>query len=150
MPINSRQKGARGEREWRDQLRNEGFDARRGQQFSGGADSPDVICDSLPGIHWEVKRVERGNPYDWMQQAKRDAGDSKMPVVAHKRNGEDWLCVISANDFFQLIRETNQPLISTHNNNSESKQRDGKGSPAHDKDEATGKPRCKRKGHKLD
>ena len=73
-----------------------------------------------------------------------------MPVVAHKRNGEDWLCVISANDFFQLIRETNQPLISTHNNNSESKQRDGKGSPAHDKDEATGKPRCKRKGHKLD
>lgn len=129
MPINSRQKGARGEREWRDQLRNEGFDARRGQQFSGGSDSPDVICDSLPGIHWEVKRVERGNPYDWIMQAKRDAGDSKMPVVAHKRNGEDWLCIISANDFFQLIRETNQPLISTHNN-SESKQRDGKSSPA--------------------
>ncbi len=129
MPINSRQKGARGEREWRDQLRNEGFDARRGQQFSGGADSPDVICESLPSIHWEVKRVERGNPYDWMMQAKRDAGDSKMPIVAHKRNGEDWLCIISAEDFFQLIRETNQPLISTQNN-SESKQRDGKGSPA--------------------
>lgn len=129
MPINSRQKGARGEREWRDQLRNEGFDARRGQQFSGGAESPDVICESLPGIHWEVKRVERGNPYDWMMQAKRDAGDSKMPVVAHKRNGEDWLCIISANDFFQLIRETNQPLISTQNN-SESKQRNSEGSPA--------------------
>jgi hypothetical protein len=130
MPINSRQKGARGEREWRDQLRNEGFDARRGQQFSGGAESPDVICDSLPGIHWEVKRVERGNPYDWIMQAKRDAGDSKMPVVAHKRNGEDWLCIISANDFFQLIRETNQPLISTQNNNSESKPRDSKSSSA--------------------
>lgn len=130
MPINSRQKGARGEREWRDQLRNEGFDARRGQQFSGGSDSPDVICDSLPGIHWEVKRVERGNPYDWIMQAKRDAGDSKMPIVAHKRNGEDWLCIISANDFFQLIRETNQPLISTQNNNSESKPRDSKSSSA--------------------
>lgn len=130
MPINSRQKGARGEREWRDQLRNEGFDARRGQQFSGGADSPDVICDSLPGIHWEVKRVERGNPYDWIMQAKRDAGDSKMPIVAHKRNGEDWLCILRAEDFFQLIRETNQPLISTQNNNSESKPRDSKSSPA--------------------
>lgn len=129
MPINSRQKGARGEREWRDQLRNEGFDARRGQQFSGGAESPDVICESLPGIHWEVKRVERGNPYDWMMQAKRDAGDSKMPVVAHKRNGQDWLCIISAKYFFQLIRETNQPLISTQNN-SESKQRNSEGSPA--------------------
>lgn len=150
MAINSRQKGARGEREWRDQLRNEGFDARRGQQFSGGSESPDVICESLPGIHWEVKRVERGNPYDWMMQANRDAGDSKMPVVAHKRNGKDWLCVLRAEDFFQLIRETNQPLISTHNNNSESKQRDSKGSPAHDQDEATGKPRGKRKGHKLD
>lgn len=130
MPINSRQKGARGEREWRDQLRNEGFDARRGQQFSGGSDSPDVICDSLPGIHWEVKRVERGNPYDWMMQARRDAGDSKMPVVAHKRNGQDWLCVLRAEDFFQLIRETNQPLISTQNNNSESKPRDSKSSSA--------------------
>lgn len=130
MPINSRQKGARGEREWRDQLRNEGFDARRGQQFSGGSDSPDVICDSLPGIHWEVKRVERGNPYDWIMQAKRDAGDSKMPIVAHKRNGEDWLCILRAEDFFQLIRETNQPLISTQNNNSESKPRDSKSSSA--------------------
>ena len=130
MPINSRQKGARGEREWRDQLRNEGFDARRGQQFSGGAESPDVICDSLPGIHWEVKRVERGNPYDWIMQAKRDAGDSKMPVVAHKRNGEDWICILRAEDFFQLIRETNQPLISTQNNNSESKPRDSKSSSA--------------------
>ena len=40
--------------------------------------------------------------------------------------------------------------ITTHNNNSESKQRDSKGSPAHDQDEATGKPRGKRKGHKLD
>jgi Holliday junction resolvase len=110
MPINSRQKGARGEREWRDQLRNEGFDARRGQQFAGGTDSPDVICESLPGIHWEVKRVERGNPYEWMEQAERDAG-TKMPVVAHKRNGKDWICIMSAESLFALIRETNQPLI---------------------------------------
>lgn len=108
-----------------------------------------MICDSLPGIHWEVKRVERGNPYDWMMQAKRDAGDSKIPVVAHKRNGENWLCILSAEDFFKLIRETNQPLISTHNNNSESKQRDSQSPPAYHQNEARGKPRGKRKGHKL-
>lgn len=124
MPINSRAKGARGEREWRDQLRNAGFDARRGQQFSGGADSPDVICESLPGLHWEVKRVEAGNPYIWMAQAERDAGDKKMPVVAHKRNGQDWLCIIRAEDFFALLRETNQPLI-THAKN---EQGNGEGS----------------------
>lgn len=117
MPINSRAKGARGEREWRDQLRNAGFDARRGQQFSGGADSPDVICESLPGLHWEVKRVEAGNPYIWIAQAERDAGSKKMPVVAHKRNGQDWLCIMRAEDFFALLRETNQPLINTHAKN---------------------------------
>lgn len=129
MPINSRAKGARGEREWRDQLRNAGFDARRGQQFSGGADSPDVICESLPGLHFEVKRVEAGNPYIWMNQAERDAGSKKMPVVAHKRNGQDWLCIIRAEDFFALLRETNQPLINTHAKN---EQGNGEGSSESD------------------
>ena len=117
MPINSRAKGARGERQWRDQLRNEGFDARRGQQFSGGADSPDVICDSLPGIHWEVKNVQAGNPYNWVEQAERDAGSNKMPIVAHKRNGKEWLCILRAADLFALLRETNQPLITQHATN---------------------------------
>ena len=73
-----------------------------------------MICESLPGLHWEVKRVEAGNPYIWMNQAERDAGDKKMPVVAHKRNGQDWLCIMRAEDFFALLRETNQPLINTH------------------------------------
>ena len=45
--INSRQKGARGERQWRDELRANGYVARRGQQFSGSADSPDVVCNDL-------------------------------------------------------------------------------------------------------
>ncbi len=48
--VNSRQKGARGERQWRDELRAHGFQARRGQQFSGPPESPDVVCDSLPWI----------------------------------------------------------------------------------------------------
>ena len=108
--INSRAKGCRGEREWRDQLRAEGYEARRGQQFSGGTDSPDVICGDLPGLHFEVKRTEGGNPYHWIDQAARDAG-SKMPIVAHKRNGKDWLVMMPAQVFFQLLRETNQPLI---------------------------------------
>lgn len=116
MPkINSRAKGCRGEREWRDMLRAEGYEARRGQQFSGGTDSPDVICGDLPNLHFEVKRTEGGNPYHWTDQATRDAGANKLPVVAHKRNGRDWLVMMPANVFFQLLRETNQPLI--HNNN---------------------------------
>ncbi len=96
-------------------LRAEGYEARRGQQFSGGTDSPDVICGDLPGLHFEVKRTEGGNPYNWIDQATKDAGENKLPIVAHKRNGKDWLVMMPANVFFQLLRETNQPLI--HNNN---------------------------------
>ena len=113
--INSRAKGCRGEREWRDMLRAEGYEARRGQQFSGGTDSPDVICGDLPGLHFEVKRTQSSSPYNWIDQATRDAGVNKLPIVAHKRNGKDWLVMMPANAFFQLLRETNQPLIHKQN-----------------------------------
>ena len=49
--MNSRQKGARGERMFRDMFREAGFEARRGQQFSGGTDSPDVVVPALPDFH---------------------------------------------------------------------------------------------------
>jgi hypothetical protein len=81
--MNSRNKGKRGELEAAKFLASEGFPARRGQQFSGGTDSPDVVCEALPGIHFEVKRTEKGNPYDWVAQAERDAGH-KIPVVLHR------------------------------------------------------------------
>ena len=116
MPkINSRAKGCRGEREWRDMLRAEGYEARRGQQFSGGTDSPDVICNDLPNLHFEVKRTQSSSPYNWIDQATRDAGDNKLPIVAHKRNGKDWLVMMPAQVFFQLLRESNQPLIHKQN-----------------------------------
>lgn len=93
--MNSRAKGARGEREWRDFLRSLGLEARRGQQYSGSPDSPDVVCPGLPSVHWEVKRVEAGSPYTWMAQAQADAG-LLIPAVAHKRNGREWLVVLPA------------------------------------------------------
>ena len=45
--MNSRQKGKVGEREFAALLRVQGFDARRGVQFCGGVDSPDVVSDAL-------------------------------------------------------------------------------------------------------
>ena len=102
--INSRQKGKRGELQFRDVLRKHGIVARRGQQYAGTADgeSPDVIHD-LEGIHFEVKWVERLNIWDAMSQARNDCGD-KIPVVAHKRNGTCWLVTLPAEDFLGLIR----------------------------------------------
>jgi len=103
--MNSRAKGCRGEREWRDVLREAGYEARRGQQFSGGNESPDVVCPDLPTIHWEVKRVETGNPYNWHDQATNDSGN-KIPIVAHKRNGKKWLVILSAKDFLDIVKKT--------------------------------------------
>ena len=128
--MNSREKGKRGERQWRDELRANGYAARRGQQFCGSADSPDVVCDRLSWIHFEVKAVERLNIEDAMDQARRDAraqsrnhltpalsdgaglaiggeGDSlreKVPIVAHRRNFRPWLVTMTAEVFFQFLR----------------------------------------------
>src|SRR6476469_6537402 len=97
--MNSREKGKRGERQWRDELRANGYMARRGQQFFGSPDSPDVVCDQLRWIHFEVKAVERLNIEDAMDQARADAGKAeieksgnretrnpRIPVVAHRRS----------------------------------------------------------------
>jgi Holliday junction resolvase len=109
--VNSRNKGKRGERQWRDELRANGYGARRGQQFSGSPDSPDVVCDGLSWIHFEVKAVERLNIEEAMDQARRDAAmskvqgpKSKVPIVAHRRNFRPWLVTMGAEAFFRLLR----------------------------------------------
>lgn len=106
--INSRAKGARGERELAQFLTAMGFPAKRGVQFSQGKfglTESDVVCDALP-LHIECKRVEAGNPYNWLDQAKRDAKKEKVPVVFHKRNDCRWIAVIDAEDFIALLRES--------------------------------------------
>lgn len=103
MIINSRQKGARGERLWRDELRANGFQAWRGQQFSGGKDSPDVVCPPLAGLHQEIKCVEKLNLDAACAQAERD-GAGKPWIVAHKRNFKGWRVTMPSHLFFALIR----------------------------------------------
>lgn len=101
--TNSNRKGKSGERAWRDQLKSAGFDARRGQQYSGNPDAPDVVCPELDWLHPEVKRVERLNIHDAMDQAVNDAGD-KTPYVAHRRNRKPWLVTMLAKDWLLLMR----------------------------------------------
>lgn len=103
--INSRAKGAAAERELANELKERfGYVARRGQQFKGGADSPDVVCDQLGRYHIECKRVETGNLYNWLAQAQRDCG-TKTPVVVHRRNGKDWVAILTLKDFVLLTSE---------------------------------------------
>ena len=104
--MNSRAKGARGEREFAAFLRELGAEARRGQQYSGSPDSPDVV-HNLPGLHFEVKRCERWEPEKWYLQAVRDAGPDEVPVVAMKKNRGRWLVLLDAEAFVRgLARST--------------------------------------------
>lgn len=112
--INSRAKGCRGERLVRDLFIAHGFSSRRGQQFSGSPDSPDVVVPDLPWLHVESKFVEHLDLVKAVEQAERDAG-SKFPVVFHKRSREDWLVTMSVESFFELLIKAHD--IEQHENN---------------------------------
>lgn len=99
--VNSRQKGARCERELAGELRRFGFEARRGQQRSG-LDQADVI-GGPPGWHIECKAVERLNVWDAMKQAERDAAPGEKPMVVMKRNRSGWLAVVRLDDLLALL-----------------------------------------------
>lgn len=108
--INSRTKGKVGERCWRDFLRQNGYtDARRGQQFSGSNESPDVVCPSLSWLHAEVKRVHAFQGYDWLNQATEDASPGQIPYVAWRRNHTRWVVLLYAEDFIRLIHKAERP-----------------------------------------
>ena len=101
--MNSRDKGARGERELARWLTDNGHPARRGQQYSGSPDSPDVVCPSLP-LHFEVKRVERLRLHEAMQQAIDDTGPGMVPVVAYRASRKPWLAIMKLSDLMALMQ----------------------------------------------
>lgn len=106
MPkINSRRKGAEGELLWRDVLRSKGLTARRGQQFCGANGDSDVICEELSNIHFEVKFVQTFNARKALEQAKSDAKDGKISVVVQKSRRKDWIAVMDAEAFLDLVIE---------------------------------------------
>ena len=96
-----REKGKRGEREVVDLIKRYGFEARRGQQFKGGADSPDVI-HNIPNVFVEVKYREKFSIYPALEQATEEA-ERKMPVVFHRRSGKPWVAILDAREFLIMM-----------------------------------------------
>lgn len=104
MSKAQRDKGKRGEREWARVCREHGYDCRRTSQYCGQTgDASDVI--GLPGLHQEVKRVEKLNITCAMTQAARDAKPGEIPIVAHRRNNCPWLVTMRAGDFFEIYKD---------------------------------------------
>lgn len=100
--MNSREKGKRGELEVAHLLQKYGYDARRGQQYAGSNGDPDVV--GLPGIHIEVKRVEKLNIDDALQQSIRDAKDAEIPVVMHRKNRTEWKVTMLFDDWINMYK----------------------------------------------
>lgn len=104
--INSKQKGARFERQIANMLREYGYDdARRTAQYCGNTgDASDVV--GLPGVHIECKHQERMMLYDWMDQAIRDSRNTpNFPVVVHKKNNADILATMRFEDFMEMYEK---------------------------------------------
>ncbi len=101
--MNSRNKGASGERELAAKLREYGYDCRRGQQYSGANGDADVV--GLPGIHIECKRVEKLNLHNAMAQSVNDARTNETPTVFHRKNHKEWLVTMRLEDFMKMYSE---------------------------------------------
>ena len=111
---NSRSKGAVGERGWSHFLQAQGFAARRGVQYSGGPDSPDVVHEDerISYLHAEVKRVERGLClYQATEQAADEAPVGKLPYVAHRKNRKGWLVTMRAEDWIQAVEDKDEAPV---------------------------------------
>lgn len=107
--MNSKRKGAAGERELAHKLGEYGYSCRRGQQYCGSNGDADVV--GLPGIHIECKRVEKLNLYDAIAQAVRDAGANDqpfgylLPTVFHRKDRCEWLVTMRLEDWMEIYRE---------------------------------------------
>ena len=100
----SRQKGKRGERECAAELAELlGVTARRGVQYQGGPESPDVVLEGVP-IHVECKRVEALNLYAAIEQAKKDALPGAVPVVWHRKNGRESVVILETSRLLDLAK----------------------------------------------
>ena len=101
MGAKSQRKGRGGELELARILQEHGYDVSPGIPVSFGQ-TPDLV--GLTGIHVEVKRVERLNVPEAMEQAVKDAeyfGDG-APAVFHRRNRSPWLVTMRLADWLAL------------------------------------------------
>ena len=111
----SRDKGKRGELEFCKALElTTGIRARRTAQVMGKTgQAGDVVSDDLPDVHFEVKRTERLNLRQAMEQAVRDAAANlaaPVPVVAHRMSRQPWLITVRLEDLSEFTYAVDQCL----------------------------------------
>lgn len=112
MGRSQREKGKRGERAAAKAVSAAlGVSARRGVQYKGGADSADLEVE-IPGVHWEVKFVERESVRTWMAQACEESG-GQVPVVLHKRSRGEWLVTLQLERLYEFVQRLEEATGET-------------------------------------
>ena len=105
MGSMSKRKGKVGEREAAAELGSLlGVDARRGVQYQGGPDSPDVVLEGV-AIHVEAKRTERLCLWDAIEQARSEAPTGAVPMVWHRCNRRPSVVIVETARLVELARE---------------------------------------------
>ncbi len=112
MPINSQQKGKRGEREVAKMINKAlGCNVRR-TPGSGGLGFKGDIIDINPDspvfkFHFEIKNQKNITIPAWIKQAEGDCSSSKTPILVYKHKGEwrmdcrfsDWLEEVDKSEY---------------------------------------------------
>lgn len=105
--VNGKKKGKNGELEVARFFRDHGYpEARRSAQFCGNNDEGVADVVGVDRIHIEVKRVERLNLDDAMDQATRDSQKTtgNIPVVFHRKNNTREKVTMWADDWIEFYK----------------------------------------------
>ncbi len=103
MSASQRRKGARGELEVLALLHAHGWPAAH-RNFGSGSRGGGDIAAGPAGVVLEVKR--HGGRLDLpaaVRQAQAAAGPLDVPVVAHRRDGENWMATLPLEDLLVLL-----------------------------------------------
>lgn len=99
----SRTKGGVGEREVVALAKAAGFpDAERTSNGRHQRTRGDIA--GIPGVSLEVKRTERLEFRKAWAQCTEAAGETDLPVLAHRWNGGEWVAVVPLGELLALLR----------------------------------------------
>ena len=102
--VNSRAKGARGERELANTLKELfGWNARRTAQFCGNAGDSDVVIEELPDVFVECKLVENLSIVPTMRKAIEQC-KGKLPIICHRKKNTQFLVTLQLSDLVAISK----------------------------------------------
>ena len=109
MVCNSKKKGSAGEREAAKALNAvlPHAKARRAQQYAGHETAADLVCEGLDGVMVEVKRRQSMNIHKVMKEAQATSTDAQLPMILHRKDGEEWLLTIRLEDLPKALEKLN-------------------------------------------